>query len=116
MNSRLASLLTAASLAAGIAGACNGAAPADGAGAAGSGEAVASASAPEPELPPGKTRAATPSRRGGAVARSVDGKRLYVADEDRSAVHVLELGVSAAAPGVADGAKPAPIARVSRPG
>jgi len=41
--------------------------------------------------PAGRARVAAPSRQGSAVARSVNGERIYVADEDGAALHVVSL-------------------------
>jgi DNA-binding beta-propeller fold protein YncE len=57
-------------------------------------------------MQPGRARKPTPERSGSAVAKSVDGKRLYVADEDSAVIVVLDV----------TGEVPRALHRIERPG
>lgn len=60
----------------------------------------------DPALPKGRTRKPASERVGSAVAKSVDGARLYVADEDSAAIVVLD----------ASGSVPRVLHTIARPG
>ncbi len=64
--------------------------------------------APSPEAAP-RAKRPTPNRSGASLARSVDGKRLYVADEDHRVLRILEAPINAEAEGLpADPKTPEP--------